>query len=681
MTQPQSSETDTPYRSLVDVLRARARVPASTGLTYLQGGEHELERMTWQQLDAAARTVAIRLCQITSPGNRALLLFPQGYAFLVAFFGCLYAGVVAVPAYPPKRNQKQTRLQAIIDDAQPGLVLTTASLLGECERQLPSVIRCVAVDSDEAPPADAVWVHPDTGPADLAFLQYTSGSTGSPKGVMVSHGNLISHLSALQDTYAVTPESVMVSWLPSFHDLGLIYGLLLPLYAGCACYFMEPAAFFQRPARWLEALSRYGGTHAASPDIGYERCITEMTQEQCAALTLGRWRCALNGAEPVRYETLQGFVEKFAIAGFHENAFAPSYGLAEATLVVTAGGQGTCWREVSAAGLEQGRIVLAPSGLDSRRRVLCGCPIKAVEVSIVDPETHVPCQPGQVGEIWVRGPGVAQGYWRKAQATEETFKAVPAGGRHPYLRTGDLGGLVEGQLLITGRRKDMLILSGRNIYPQDVESAAASAHDACRGVSNAAFAIDCDQRESLVLVQEIKRTALRSFDSVLTANAIRRAVLSEVEAPIEYILFVKPNQVLRTSSGKVQRAACRQAACNGALECVGQWSANGQDFPLNMGPATAQGLRCLSAQTVLQGQLLESIRLFSNTPLDQIDMSRPMLHYGLDSMAMHHIALALEEVAGLPVSAKDLQLAATIDEVVRVIAAAIDQADLEFMEV
>ncbi len=436
---------------LVDTLRDRAAggngFPA---YTYLEDGEAQGGSLSWADLDRQARTIAAHLSAVTARGERALLLFPAGLDFIAAFFGCLYAGVVAVPCYPPRPNRGQSRLRAIVRDSRPAVVLTSTALslkIGGLVEEIPELAaaRWLATDGfDDAAAAD--WRDPGVGPDHLAFLQYTSGSTALPKGVMVSHRNLIANERMIQAAFRQSEASVVVGWLPLYHDMGLIGNVLQPLWSGGRCVLMSPGAFLQKPLRWLAAISRYGGTTSGGPNFAYELCARKIGEEEKAGLDLSSWEVAYNGAEPVRPATLGRFAAAFASCGFRSTSFYPCYGLAEATLFAAGGDLPAGPRAASfdAAELAFGKARPAAPGAAARELAACGHPWLEQELAIVDPETGRKLPACEVGEIWIAGPNVAAGYWARLEESAEAFAAHAEDGAGPYLRTGDLGFLSGG---------------------------------------------------------------------------------------------------------------------------------------------------------------------------------------------------------------------------------------------
>ncbi|MER6915974.1 fatty acyl-AMP ligase [Streptomyces sp. NPDC000594] len=520
------------------------------------------ERLPYLELDRAAKDLASWLQDRGLQGRQVLLLYPSGLEFIKAFVACLYAGSVAVPApLPSEAGQHFQRVSGIVRDARVGAVLTLAAHTGDVEAWLAAEdfadVACLA--TDKGPVGDAgAWRDPALGPEDLAFLQYTSGSTNAPKGVMVSHGNLLANEAAIARATGNTSDMVVGGWLPFYHDMGLIGHVLQPLYLGTVSVLMSPVSFLRKPARWLQMVSEYGVHGSGGPNFAYDLCVRRITDAQLEGVDLSTWRTACNGAEPVRAETLRAFTERFGPYGFRPEAMFPCYGMAETTLLVTGtrrerDGQGALLREVDAGGLERG--TLEGPYLGSARRELVSSGVahsEDFEVRVVEPDSRAEQPEGRVGEIWVRGPSVASGYWERPEVNAEIFGARIAGQESlgPWLRTGDLGVLEDGELFVTGRLKEMVLINGRNIYPYDVES-AVRALDPAIG-TGAVFGIDADGQEHLVVVHEIKAAAARS-DLKSVATDIQRMVGKEFAVPAGNVLLVRPGTIRRTTSGKVQR--------------------------------------------------------------------------------------------------------------------------------
>ncbi|MBW4427781.1 MAG: fatty acyl-AMP ligase [Nostoc desertorum CM1-VF14] len=574
------------FSSLVDCLRYRALIqPHQVAYRYLLDGETEESCLSYQELDKNARAIAAKLQNLGLTGERALLLYPQGLEFISAFFGCLYAGVIAVPAYPPRSNQSFVRLQSIMADAGAAVALTTIETLSNVESKFieyPELqaFSWLATDDISWELASA-WQELFIDKNKLAFLQYTSGSTGTPKGVMVSHGNILYNQQMIQQAMQHTDKTVFVGWLPLFHDMGLIGNMLQPMYLGIPCILMSPVAFLQRPYRWLRAISDYKGTTSGGPNFAYDLCIKKITEEQKATLDLSSWNVAFNGAEPIRAETLTQFTAAFASCGFRPQAFYPCYGMAETTLLVSGGLTSNLpmLQNFQTAALEQDQVVSDNEGDNYRTLVGCGKTVIEQQLIIVNPEALTLCQPHEVGEIWVSGANVAQGYWNRPEATKETFQAYIANtdfsealASTPFLRTGDLGFLQDGELFVTGRLKDLLIIRGRNHYPQDIELTVEQSHPALQAGSGAAFTIEANGSEKLVITQEVKREYLRHLDANEVIATIRKTVSEQHELDVYGVVLLKISSIPKTSSGKIQRHACKAKFLTDSLNSIGQWS-------------------------------------------------------------------------------------------------------------
>jgi amino acid adenylation domain-containing protein len=630
--------------TLVELLRGRAAEgTAGHGYTFLADGGDE-ERLSFAGLDERARGIAALLQEHCRPGDRALLLYAPGIDFIAAFFGCLYAGVVAVPAYPPQSSRTFPRLLAMARDARPKVALTTSTLLRRLEaaRSEAPELGALPCLTTEALPAGvaAAWREPGIGGESLAFLQYTSGSTALPKGVMVSHANLLHNEEMIRRAFGMNADSVVVGWLPLYHDMGLIGNVLQPLYADASCVLMSPTAFLQQPFRWLEAISRYRGTTSGGPNFAYELCARKVRPEQREQLDLSSWTVAYNGAEPVRAETLERFARTFAPCGFRREAFFPCYGLAEATLFVTGvtPDQAPTVERVDASALERGEAV---SATDRTGRALVGSGRAWMEqtVLVVDPESARPCPEGRVGEIWVSGLSVAGGYWRQPEVTEKEFRARTEDGAGPFLRTGDLGFLRGSELFVTGRLKDLIILRGRNLYPQDVELTAERSHPALRPGCSAAFAVDAEGEERLVVVQEVDRRFQGNPGELVTA--IRRAVTEEHDARVHAVALIEAGTIPKTSSGKIQRRACRAMFLKAELERI----AGSQELPEALeAPAAADTAEAESEALTF---LREQVAALSGLPLASVDAAEPVTALGLDSLGAVELSHRVEARFGV----------------------------------
>jgi acyl-CoA synthetase (AMP-forming)/AMP-acid ligase II/acyl carrier protein len=565
-------------RTLVDVARWRAETePDQPAFFFLADGEHESGQMTYGALDRQARAIADGLRSRGAQRHRVLLLCEPGEDFTSAFYGCLYAGALAVPAYPPdplRLSRTLPRLRAILDNAQARFVLGSREILEYVTEDFGRS------NPLEVLPIDRVawdgcgdWLPAPGDDRKLAFLQYTSGSTRAPRGIMLTHGNVMSSVAAMhrEDMEGV----VGVIWLPPYHDMGLLGGVLLPVYSGRPIAIMPPRAFIERPIRWIQAISRYRATTTGAPNFAFELCVRKARREDCKGLDLSCWKIAVVGAEPVRAETLDRFTETFAPYGFRRETFLPAYGLAEATLNVTAGRwfEPPVVRTFSMRALEESRAEeLARDDRSARRLVGCGRSWDGQRVAIVDPKSRRELAAGRVGEIWVQSPNVAKGYWNRPKETARTFAARLAGSNHgTFLRTGDLGFLHDGELFVVGRLKELIILGGRNYYPQDIEQVVARSHPSLKRDAGAAFSCEIAGRERLVIVQEARRSQRHSLDDVIAG--IRRELVQEYLISPYAVVLIAGGTLPKTSSGKPRRRYCRRLFLDGRLECLAEWRA------------------------------------------------------------------------------------------------------------
>jgi malonyl CoA-acyl carrier protein transacylase len=640
----------TDYSNLIELLQCRAlHQPQQIAYTFLQDGEREAGSLTYQELDRRARAIAAHLQSLGTLGERALLVYPQGLEFIAAFCGCLYAGVIAIPAPPPdpaRLKRTLPRLQAIAKDAQASLVLTTSGILFQLQDAQEQILefpamRWLASEEINSQLAQQ-WQQPDINSDTLTYLQYTSGSTSTPKGVMISHKNLIHHCSSLSQTCEYTPDSVTVTWMPYFHDYGLVEGLIQPLYVGIPCYLMSPLAFIKRPIRWLKAISRYKATHSQGPNFAYDYCNRKITAEQRATLDLSSWRAAGNAAEPINPTVLESFFQTFKSSGFQWNASCPAYGLAEATLLVSFSSQQNLpiIGNFSAASLEENRIVEVSNYQQSVRKVVgCGQLVGDTKVTIVNPQNLTRCAGDEVGEIWVSNASVALGYWNKPDETEDTFRAYLADtGEGPFLRTGDLGFLKDGELFVCGRLKDMIIIGGVNHYPQDIEWRVEQSHPSIRPDHCAAFSVEIEGEERLVIVAEVDRRT-QDIDDVV--SAILQVVAEYHELEVYAISLLKKGSILKTSSGKIQRHACRKAFLERNLEVVEEW--NRGDKGDNSGETQPPKSKLYLSEEAIQDWLIAQLAHRLNIAPTQIDVREPFARYGLASREAVSLVGELEE--------------------------------------
>ena len=563
-----------PCTSLVELLRTRAsRHGSKTVFSFLENGELELEELDYAGLDADARRIAAALQELGMAGERALLYYPAGLEFLRAFVGCLYAGTIAVPTSPPLPGRPVDRLHSVIQDAGAALVLTHSSVLHQVQdhlgrMQLDGAPDCLATDTD-LDCSQEHWQPMRPGERSLAFLQYTSGSTSTPKGVMVSHGNLLHNTRMIQAAFQQNNDSVLVSWLPLFHDMGLIGTALNALTLGSHCVLMAPEAFLMKPVRWLQAISRYRAHTSGGPNFGYELCARKVLPEQQEELDLSCWELAFNGSERVRPRTIERFASCFAPMGFQPHAMFPCYGLAEGTLYASGGMQPAApvVSTFEASALEAGRAVLATCETERALDLVgCGQASLGQEILVVDPETGEPVPDGTVGEVWVRGGSVALGYWKREELSVETFGNTTPAGKGPFLRTGDLGFFSDGELYLAGRLKDLIIIAGKNHHPEDLELTVESCHSAVRPGCVAAYAFEHDGEEFVGIALEGARDL--EFEAPEEPDQVRRHPIGQAvvegiaeahELRVRQIDLLPAGHLPKTSSGKVQRHACRVA--------------------------------------------------------------------------------------------------------------------------
>ncbi len=614
-----------PPESIVAALQRWAATAPERPAYHLLGEDNQIvASLSYAELDRRARTIAAHLARARlSPDARVVVMYPEGLEFVTAFMGCLYAGVIAVPAPfagTLRSVQDERRLQAIATDAQAALLLTNQ--VGDQALDLP-LSRLV---TDTLPAANDERWDPVLDRAGVAYLQYTSGSTGTPKGIGITQANLAHSLAAQHQVWGYTPDSVALVWMPHVHDYGLVEGLLRPLSGGIPCFIMPTWTFVRRPLRWLQAIGRYGVTHSGGATFAYAWCVRQISPDQRRDLNLSSWQVAIIGAEPIQPALVERFAAAFAPCGFRDSAFCPGYGLAETTLLATAKRRDTplVLREVSI-------------GPRQTRLTSCGRPLDSGQVIIVDPVSGRPCAPGEVGEVWFAGPTMAAGYWQQPDATRETFQArLAEGDAGPFLRSGDLGLLDQGDLFITGRLKDMIIIRGQNLYPQDIEWALAGCHPATEGQLAAVFGIPLADGEQLGIVQEIdpRRWTEPNWQAVIAA--LRQRVAEQFELPVQAVVLLRRGDLPKTSSGKIQRTACRAAYESGAWHPLAIWQRPALEDAANHDRAGTDLVARLTAiwQDCLQTSVGPDDNFFA---------------LGGDSLTALHLALAVEERLHQPI--------------------------------
>lgn len=661
--------------TLVHLLRWRAvHEPNRNAFVFLRNGTREEGQLTYGMLDQKARCIAHFLMKQYHPGERALLVFPAGLEFISAFFGCLYANIIPVPTPSPdpvRLKRTLPRLRAIAKNAQPSVILSTSKIFLDIQDMSDPIIDLGDVawsltDTLEFEEGD-IWEGAEITQDSIALLQYTSGSTNEPKGVMVSHANLMHQFESQTKAGAFSPNSVSLTWMPHFHDYGLVSGLLHPVYVGCPAYVMSTLVFLKRPIRWLEAISRLQVTHTGGPNFAYESCIRNSTPEQRAWLNLQAWDVASCGAEPIRTDTMERFCDLFLPAGFRREAFVPCYGLAESTLLVSSKGHGevpsVCFLDQDA--LERGCVVESHSSQKRTKPMLgSGSPIEGMDLVIVHPEERVPCVPDQIGEVWIAGPSISKGYWNRDEESKETFQAfLQDSGKGPFLRTGDLGFVRNGQLYITGRLKDLIIIHGTNHYPQDIELTVEGCNPALRVGAGVAFSFIQDGDERLVITQELERRE-RAGNLNELASTIREAVADRHNLQAFAILFLRAGSIPKTTSGKVRREACKQAYLAGELHVLDSnvvGAGNSDQTP----PADKAVLGTMHShptfrelEALINGEVSRLLRVADG----QFVRKEPLRSLGFDSLMAVELKNRLETHLRISISLKDILLGPTIGE-------------------
>jgi 8-amino-7-oxononanoate synthase len=653
---------------LVDSLRYwTEQTPESTAF-YFSDGEAEEIRLSYEALDRRARAIGSHLVANGLRGERILLLYPPGLDFVSGFMGCLYAGATAIPAYPPRRNRYMSRIDAISDDAQAKAALTVADVGDRVQsllKEAPSLQAAMWIATDQIPDSAAdSWEPPTFEDSSLAVLQYTSGSTGNPKGVMLSHSNLIHNCRLIVGSFEANSNTVGLSWLPTYHDMGLVGGVLMPLFIGRPNVLISPMSFLQKPVRWLRGITKYNVTISGGPNFAYDLCVDKITDEELEGLDLSSWLVAFNGAEPIRSTTLNAFIARFASVGFRSEAYYPCYGMAETTLIVTGSyrQEPPIIRAFDGKALDEHRVV--PAAVDeegARELVGCGHVLPDEEVIIVDPESRKRLPEHQVGEVWVRSQSVGQGYWNKPEITNETFRATTSRGDTGYLRTGDLGFMDDGELFVTGRLKDLIIVRGVNRYPQDIEQTVERTDPRLQAGAAAAFAVDLNGRECLIVMAEVERARHKDWSKVI--QAIRGSVTREHELPPDVITLVRFGSMPKTSSGKIQRHACRAAFFEDSLPVIARWTAwsggeEGADQDSIVVESSATTTASLGGSraslAALQTEVnplvaevvMHHVREIAKERAKGMTLESNIVEMGMDSLERLQIAHALEEAFG-----------------------------------
>jgi len=640
--------------NIVDTLIQRATIaPDAAAFAWRSDDLSSQQLLTYGELLARAKAIAADLQGRCRLAERVVLVFPHGLEFTQSFFGCLYAGLIAVPICPPRRLRPAPGVDRIVANAEPAVVLSTAEYVAnhvEWFQEIPTLLQQSWLNVDRLAAGGDFWAKPPIDSNTLAFLQYTSGTTGTPKGVMVSHGNLVHNAATIRDVVGPGDHRQRAFWLPMYHDLGLIGAMLQTVFDGATSTWISPSTFLRRPLSWLGLISRTGASLSAAPDFAYNLCAEKCTAQMQDGLDLSHWTAAISGAETIRPATIERFSRAFAPCGFRKDAFQPGYGLAEATLVVSClpkdlppvtvcvdgpamAGDGI---KLSAADAPEARVVASSGQVGASQ-----------QVAIVDPDTGLPCRAGRVGEIWVCGPNVAQGYYNDERATAQRFHAKLPGDDRCYLRTGDLGFLLDGHLYVAGRLKELIVIRGRNVYPQDIESAIRECDIRLRTAVNSAFSVDLLGCERLVVIQEFGRTH-RNTDFDELGQKIRLAIGRECGVEVFDLLFVRKGSIPRTTSGKVRRIQCREEYLAERFEPVARWTDRQSDVNEATRPNTGDQGKPDQARSVdrIRDWLLERISQRLDVPAERLDEHQAFTEMGLGSLDVVLICTQFEEWLG-----------------------------------
>jgi acyl-CoA synthetase (AMP-forming)/AMP-acid ligase II/acyl carrier protein len=653
--------------SLANQLKWRAiHLPDRLALCYLADGENETQRLTYRELDADANRIAAKLQTLNLKNKYALMLYSSGLEFVKAFFGCLYAGVIAVPTYVPKSKNILQKIESIQLDCGAKIILTTQEILDEDYLKNSKLSELVLLATDRIYRQNQIDIYHDTKtlPEDTVFIQYTSGSTSQPKGAIVTNKNIMVNQIMLQHIFELNEDSVGVTWLPLFHDMGLIASLMNAIFVGYPIYIMPPSAFIRNPIRWLKCISKYKGTYSCAPNFAYDLCVKNISAEDLAQLDLSTWKKAINAAEPIQPTTLKEFAQKFSACGFHDSTFTPAYGLAEATVFVSGKNSNAVkYVYLDEAALQKNKVVYPEDLQKTHAFVSCGNPnFLGQQIKIINPDTGQICI-NEIGEICIAGDHTVKGYLNKPELSKLTFEMIINGVK--YTRTGDLGFLDEGgELYITGRIKDLIIINGSNYYPQDLELTAESQNELIRTNSIAAFSIDKDNKEQLVVVVELNRKLKEDFDPQKMGSQINAALLRCNFLTAYEIVFIACSTLPKTTSGKIQRQTCKKFYLENTLKIVAKW----QSPQASVAADISSGTNTPATEWVDRTEITNCITQFfaktAKVPIETITTETKIADYGLDSLQMAALSVELEKIVNLTVPEKIFYECATIADMV-----------------
>ena len=626
--------------SLVEIISKRAVAqPEEIVYRYLGDGINETELFSFKEIDRVARSISEELSKKLNKGDRVLLLFPQGLQYVAALYGCFYGGFIAIPAYPPRRNRKMDRINSIIEDSGAAAGLVTEDVFKTIERNFAEdeLLKGMAwfeyekISTNPLPNGVVKLPEPD----EVAFIQYTSGSTGNPKGVMITHKNIIYNSDFIRRSFGFDKNTVGMNWLPIFHDMGLVGGIFQAAFLGLVNIGMPPVVFLKNPLNWLRAIDKYKATTGGGPNFSYDYCIQKIKPEEVKGLNLSSIKNFYCGGEPVRRKTFEAFPAAFAEAKVRTNQMFAVYGMAETTLIVTGGDPASepKYVRVDQEALTKNRLVFVSTSQKGINLVSNGHVWMETIVAIVNPETFEPVDANGIGEVWISGPTVAKGYWNKPEENRRTFHAQMANGHGPWLRSGDLGFMYKDELYITGRLKDLIIIRGVNYYPNDIEYSVQQSHEAFKPNSGAAFSIHKEGVEKLVIVQELERTFLRNVDHAVLMDHIRKTVAEEHELEAYSIVLIRTGSIPLTSSGKIQRRQTRYEFLTEKLNVIASWHLDIES------PNVNQVLFSQPTEEAIKNWLIQWIMKNQHFKKEEIDLNTPITSYGIDSLA----AVTLEQ--------------------------------------